>query len=150
MKRFLPEVPVPERAIIAEEKKKSFIQIYWSRLKGFLNAPKVHFVYEESFFVFFLVLFSYVLLCEFNYYGYESEEIKSTTIQNDENSTISLLNFTEESKEMSTMKKIIGPSIAEWILMFWVFSFIFDELFQVMNVYSCKSCVAREMTFFKN
>ena len=88
-----------------------------------------------SSYIFSLVLFSYVLLCEFNYYGYESEEIKSTTIQNDENSTISLLNFTEESKEMSTMKKIIGPSIAEWILMFWVFSFIFDELFQVMNIY---------------
>lgn len=132
MKEFVPEITVPEQAMIAEEKQKNFFQIYWSRLKGFLHAPKVHFVYEESFFIFFLMLFSYVLLCEFNYYGYETEESKFTTAP-DVNSTVHLFNSTvvDTEEDGGLVKKIIGPSIPEWVLMFWVFSFIFDEMYQV-------------------
>ena len=45
---------------------------YWKRYRSFMNAPKVHFVYESISFFLFILLFSYVLLCEFKTNGTSS------------------------------------------------------------------------------
>ena len=50
------------------KKKQSKWTTYVSRFKRFCNSPRVHFVYEKTFFVVFLMLFSYMILCEFTYY----------------------------------------------------------------------------------
>ena len=38
---------------------------FWQKFRAFVNAPKVHFVYESLSFFAFLLLFSYYLLCKF-------------------------------------------------------------------------------------
>lgn len=134
-KKFIPEIAVPDSAMRDEELKKNIFEIYWNRYTSFIAAPKVHFVYETIFYFLFLLLFSYVILCEFNYTGMvtQIQEINTTLYSN----SSSLFNNGSSRVEEITVRQIIGPSIAEWLLIFWVFSFIFDEAHQVKPVLFC-------------
>lgn len=128
-KKFIPEIAAPDSAMRDEELKKNIFEVYWNRYTSFIAAPKVHFVYETIFYFLFLVLFSYVILCEFNYTGMvaETQLINKTFLDN----STSFYHNISSKLEPIMVKKVIGPSIAEWLLMFWVFSFIFDEVHQV-------------------
>jgi hypothetical protein len=132
MKHFPPAKT--QKASDEEPQPKLCLQTYWSRLKAFWSSPKVHFVYEESFFVFFLILFSYVLLCEFTYHAYDREPpVEMTTAEEATfNSSAELFTSRADSSEaMGLAKRRIGPSISEYVLMFWVFTFVVDEMVQV-------------------
>lgn len=57
---------------------------YWNRYKRFLQSPRVHFVYDATFYCIFLMFFSYVILCEFTFYeatvaAKETDEIGSSS-----------------------------------------------------------------------
>lgn len=47
---------------------KNRFQVYLSRYKNFIDSPRIHFVYDTVFYTIFLLLFSYMMLCDFNYY----------------------------------------------------------------------------------
>lgn len=47
---------------------------YWTRFQSFMNAPKVHFVYESFLFTFFLFVFSYILLVKFKFKEKKNEK----------------------------------------------------------------------------
>ena len=55
--------------------KQSKWSTYWNRYKRFLQSPRVHFVYDATFYLIFLLFFSYIILCEFGFY----EVIEETT-----------------------------------------------------------------------
>ena len=55
--------------------KQSKWSTYWNRYKRFLQSPRVHFVYDATFYLIFLLFFSYIILCEFGFY----ELIEETT-----------------------------------------------------------------------
>ncbi len=47
---------------------------YWTRFQSFMNAPKVHFVYESFTFAIFLLMFSYILLVKFKFREKKNEK----------------------------------------------------------------------------
>ena len=119
---------------IVENKKpkmKSRFTVYWNRYNSFVQSPRVHFVYDAIFYTIFLLLFSYLLLCDFNYYSVIFEEAPRST--ND--SFISLItNRTNETLDnLVDFKKVINwPSVLECIIIFWIYSFLLEEINQVI------------------
>ena len=67
------------------KKKQSKWSTYWSRYKRFVDSPRVHFTYDSIFYLVFLTLFSYVILCEFSYYEeideFQNEYTSITSIE---------------------------------------------------------------------
>lgn len=57
------------------KKRESKWTTYWNRYMKFVHSPRVHFVYDAMFYCVFLFLFSYWILCEYEYE--ESVESKS-------------------------------------------------------------------------
>jgi hypothetical protein len=130
------------------ESPKSLFNIYWERYSIFVKTPKVHYIYEFIFYVIFLLLFSYTLLCKLNYYEiYNANTIKSYSNSSDytknktDNNQIeyeannyneySLANETTRSNE----KQIVMPSLFEYVLIIWILLFIIDEFYQVVLIF---------------
>jgi hypothetical protein len=112
-------------------KMKSRFTVYWNRYNSFVQSPRVHFVYDAIFYTIFLLLFSYLLLCDFNYYSVIFEEAPRSA--ND--SFISLItNRTNETLDnLVDFKKVINwPSVLECIIIFWIYSFLLEEINQVI------------------
>ncbi len=132
---------------------KNPIKKYLTRYKNFMNAPKVHFFYDSvtivnsdifiyeiycnlffastqvSYFV-FLVFFSYMLLCDFKY-----AEYVDVTIPPSNSSLNSTDNTTDLSENIGTrvkMLKVVQPSWLQYLLVFWVFTILCEELRQVI------------------
>ena len=97
---------------------KSCLRIYLERYTAFFRSPKVHFVYESLFYLIFLNLFTYTMLCKYNYYD-----------MTDYNSNSSNKTSTSEME-----KPLSNPSILEYLLIIWVGSFILDEIYQVLLI----------------
>ena len=118
------------------EIKKSKFQIYLARYKSFIKSPRVHFVYDTLFYTIFLLLFSYMLLCDLTYFDDFSED--SIETHNHSNNSISY-NDSFIRKQFATFdyssddKIIKKPSVLEFFLIFWIISFIFEEFAQVSN-----------------
>ena len=127
MKHFIPQITVPNSVINKDERKRTILEIYFNRYRSFMHSPKVHFVYEELFFVFFLALFTWVLLFDFKYY----ETITTTIETNFTNITENSTSFVTSQLETIEAKQVKAPSVLEWILIFWVLSYVFDEIHQV-------------------
>ena len=105
--------------------KSSKLATYWDLYKRFVHAPRVHFVYDAFFYILFLTLFSYTVLCElqFNTQVYVKE-----TSNNESNST----RFLPSKFVARTVVK--SPSICEYLLIYWIFSFIMEEFRQVFII----------------
>ncbi len=118
MKRFNPLIAATDAEIKKQE------STYWNRYLRFVASPKVVFFYESVFYLAFLALFSYVLLCKFNYNSDDADSIEP-------NMTTSLL-FRNSSDNELADDKLAGsmPSFSEFFLIFWVISFIVDEIYQ--------------------
>lgn len=138
------------------KKKQSKWTTYTSRFKRFCNSPRVHFVYEKTFFVVFLMLFSYMILCEFTYYD-QVELIQNDTQQitarsfvnattenftnvpfiNNPSSIInqSMINDNLEPDNITfvkIIKKVVKrPSWVEYLLIYWMFALLAEEGRQV-------------------
>ncbi len=107
---------------IESEVHKSKIEIYLKRYDSFIKSPRVHFVYDTAFYTAFLLLFSYVMLCDLSYYDTKNEE---TFLRN--SSFIRIQNETYFEKNI-----VKNPSSLEYLLIFWIFSFICEEFSQVL------------------
>ena len=129
------------------KKKQTRWATYTSRFKRFSNSPRVHFVYEKTFFVVFLLLFSYMILCEFTYYETVetyifdrqirnftfNESIKAEPNITDSNET---LNYYDEYYFNGTALKMIKdvvkkPSWVEYLLIYWMIALMAEEARQV-------------------
>jgi hypothetical protein len=106
---------------IESEVHKSKIEIYLKRYDSFIKSPRVHFVYDTAFYTAFLLLFSYVMLCDLSYYDTENEEmlLGNSTFLRIQNET-----YLEKNN-------VKNPSSLEYLLIFWIFSFICEEFSQV-------------------
>ena len=117
------------------------LKIYWKRYECFTNSPKTHFVYDTLFYTIFLLIFSYMILCDFKYYG---EEI-SFSNETSPNVTVGT-NSTEEaifthSNSLSAIKinKVVqGPAPIEYLMVFWIISFLLEEINQVFIWLVCE------------
>ena len=107
------------------KKTPSLPHIYWSRYRYFLRSPKVHYIYEVLFYVVFLILFSYTLLCEFNFY--EEGFVINANYSREINFTL------VDNEEPQKIRRILLPSLAEIFLIFWIFTFIIGEIFEVFK-----------------
>jgi hypothetical protein len=56
-----------------KKKRKTKWSTYWSRYECFARSPRVHFFYDAFFYLIFLMMFNYMILCEFNYYDDHNE-----------------------------------------------------------------------------
>ncbi len=121
MRQFNPLIVAPVSAINQQESMRSLPQKYWNRYSSFAASPKVAFVYEAVFYVAFLFLFSYVLLCRFNYSENDEDTTEAT------NTTVNL--YTNASSLVVESRPTL-PSWPELVLIFWVLSFIVDEIHQ--------------------
>ena len=104
---------------------RSLFYIYWSRYRIFVKTPKVHYIYEIIFYLVFLVLFSYTILCKFNYYtanGEQHLDDMHNLSNSSDNSTL-----TNADNNM----RIADPSAFEYTLIVWILLFIIDEIYQV-------------------
>jgi len=110
--------------------KKNKFQIYWQRYFSFTQSPKVHFFYDTFFYTVFLFLFSYMLLCDYGYYETIYEEVAVANLTEIEYAS---LNSDEPNAKMLARKIVKNPSVIEILLVFWIFSFLFEELIQVCS-----------------
>ena len=135
------------------KKKQTKWATYISRFKRFSNSPRVHFVYEKTFFVIFLLLFSYMILCEFTYYDkeelflqnetslysrMENSSFNSVLISiesnnfNDSNSSSVDYIFNENSTSSRIIKEVVKkPSWVEYLLIYWMIALMAEEARQV-------------------
>ena len=112
------------------KKKQTKWSTYWSRYKRFVDSPRVHFTYDAIFYIIFLALFSYMILCEFDYYI--SEDNKSNDTIESNNSS----NFNYSNQTTKITEKIVKtPSYIEYLLIFWVIAFIIEEIRQVCSYF---------------
>ncbi len=92
------------------------------RYGNFFRAPKVRFIYEHLFFVLFLMLFSYTLLCKLSYHEDVADKSNST------HTNLSGLDTESVQNSIGT------PVWQEYLLCFWILGMIFEEFLQVLNL----------------
>ena len=127
------EISLPKRV-------KSKIKTYLKRYEYFIKSPKTRFLYNTLFYMTFLSIYSYMLLCEFSYFEEENflpnskeanssnEEIgNSTLINNNDNSSISFRSVDDSNRSATS------PKLIEYIITIWVLSFFVDEIKQVID-----------------
>ena len=119
------------------EYRKSRLKVYWKRYDSFMKSPKVHFFYDAIFYGIFLIIFSYMLLCDFNYAKIIYEEYSYS----EENSTLPYQTKIYNTNTSSLLRnrrikqKIVqDPSFIEYLVIFWVFAFFFEEVNQVIQM----------------
>ena len=145
-----------------EKKPKSYtrstkIATFCKRYKSFIRSPRVHFVNDAIFYVIFLMIFNYMILCEFNYFEHFEDSLSidlnssinlSATLEPDFvnkpllvaniskiieeeylNLTTESLNFSDNSEKLNY--RIKGPSKIEFMLIFWMITFVAEEARQV-------------------
>ncbi len=121
------------------KKPKSKIKTYLKRYEYFIKSPKTRFLYDTLFYMTFLSIYSYMLLCEFSYFEEENflpnskeanssnDEISnSTLINNIDNSSISFRSVDDSNRSATS------PKIIEYIITIWVLSFFVEEMKQVI------------------
>jgi hypothetical protein len=77
----------------------------------------------------FLIIFSYTMLCKFNYY-IEIEEIDNEYENLTNQTFLDNQTIVVVDKKISE-KKIANPSFFEYIIIFWVSTLFLDEVYQV-------------------
>ncbi len=112
--------------MMPNENKLSRWSTYWDFYRRFVSSPRVHFVYDALFYVIFLMLFSYMVLCELSYY--ETKLVVDTVFNKS-----SAYNNTEKRMVEKTVLK--APSFIEYLLIFWIFSFMMEEARQVRKLF---------------
>ena len=102
---------------------KNFFKIYIQRYKNFVKTPKMQFIYETFFYLLFLMLYSYIMLCKFNYYD-DNMESRITNATNRSDSGV--------GRNIGGPERILaGPSCSEYILILWIMFYTIDEFHQV-------------------
>lgn len=97
---------------------------YWNLYKQFIHSPRVHFVYDAICYLIFLLLFSYMVLCELNYY--EEQPVEENSFLNGSvNGTAAVPTALDKAE-----RSVKEPSIAEFVLILWIFSFMMEEVRQ--------------------
>jgi hypothetical protein len=115
------------------------IKTYLKRYEYFIKSPKTRFLYDTLFYMTFLSIYSYMLLCEFSYFEEEiflqnsieanssNEEIDNLTlINNNDNNTIGFRSFDDSNRSATS------PKLIEYIITIWVLSFFVEEMKQVI------------------
>lgn len=134
------------------KKKKKYVRrskwsTYVNRYLDFVQSPRVHFVNDTIFYMIFLMLFNYMILCEFNYYetvdaylpinsteteSFENQTVIENNSTTDANQTIEYVTIGPQLFEKVQIVQLKQPSIIEYILMYWIFCFIAEEVRQVI------------------
>lgn len=119
MKKFEKQndTEIEQTAKTDEEKQKY-------NLRNFLQIPRVRFFYDSLSYFIFLLLFSYVILCDFNFKKQiqKPNSFTSTDIINER--------FDKNNEENV---KISLPSTLEFVIVGWVFALFCEEVRQLMN-----------------
>jgi hypothetical protein len=128
---------------------KQFADIVQKKISDFHICMLIQIFFSyllKVFFILFLLLFSYVLLCEFNFYEIPSiSKLNSSSnesyayINETINQTSILVN--SSSNEIVVGQILNKPSILQYLLIFWVFSFFVEELRQVKDKSKQKSVI---------
>ena len=110
----------------AKKNKQTRWSTYWNRFKRFLHSPFVHFIYDTIFNLVFLILFSYMILCEFTYYEKLNEYVEL-------NSKLNATSFIPNNRTYNyiSINKVKTPSWIEYLLVYWMFAFMMEECRQV-------------------
>jgi hypothetical protein len=90
-------------------------------------------LFLKVFFILFLLIFSYVLLCEFYFYEIVRVQTAADSMNVRSINETTNLTLTElgSSSTKTLSKKLNQPSVLQYLLIFWVFSFFVEELRQV-------------------
>lgn len=114
IRNYFKEIENEDKTIDSEEKKFIINRIninsstepndYFSRLYNFFQAPIVKFLYDKILYFIFLIMYCYVILCDFH-------------------------PMEESNESPTTLSLNIG--VLEVILIIWVFSIIIDRLHNV-------------------
>lgn len=133
---------------------------FWDKYWNFILSPRSHFVYEtviwtliylhtikmklftknsyflkfnlflKCFFVIFLVVFSYLMMSKYRFF-------KPDTVQQLlKNNSILKMNGTFEKAMFK--KYLASPHWLEYVIIYWVFSFVCQEVFQVFSSFNSK------------
>lgn len=115
----------------------SILPKYSKRYGYFLSSPRICFIFETIFFFIFLILFSYMLLCQFKFHppiSSPSNNTNTTVNFNSSNNTNTTVNFNSSmtpNKNQSYQEKNL-PMFLEKFLMFWMICYFIDEIYQVL------------------
>jgi len=102
---------------------------YWDKFWNFILAPRSHFVYESVFFLFFLLTFSYLMLCEFHFFKPNTNE--QIRLDFDNQTIFSVAPIVQ--MPTNHKKSIADPHWLEYIVIAWVFAFCCQEVFQLLE-----------------
>jgi hypothetical protein len=159
--KFELKRPIKSKRIKTKIKQSKW-STYWSRYRRFVHSPRVHFVYDALFYVIFLIMFSYMILCEFDYYEETEKESNDFVLSQNENFVNKTINqnynlnqsvhvfnsssklrnispnenssalFNENSHYASSSRRLLKkPSWIEYILIYWMLTFMIEEGRQV-------------------
>lgn len=111
----------------------SKFRLYTIRYRSFINSPRVCFIYDTFFYLVFLLLFSYMILCNFVYYVDDDNE-DEVNFKNGSKSMFANSTHADllSSEKEESQKQISAPSWMEWVLISWVLTFIIEEIRQVI------------------
>ncbi|CAF1157757.1 unnamed protein product [Rotaria sp. Silwood1] len=149
-KSYLYEKSMSKTVYIGDRCKTKITQ-YFSNIGKFVRAPYIKYLYNLYFHVIFLLLFSYLILCDFfplyDFQEYEcgpsqdSKADKDSVTANDNNPSI--INHTSSNNQYNASKsKPYGfqrrnkPSNIEILLAIWVFTLLCEEIRQLWSIKS--------------
>ncbi|CAF2711036.1 unnamed protein product [Rotaria sp. Silwood2] len=132
-----------------EDRKRSRISQYFFNIITFVRAPYVKYLYNLYAHLIFLLLFSYVILCDFfPLYNFgtdtcapssNSVNYKDSTADKDDNGPLTSHTLTESSSNATKsvpygFQKRNQPSITEIILVVWVITLVCEEVRQLISI----------------
>ncbi|CAF4817676.1 unnamed protein product [Rotaria sp. Silwood1] len=113
---------------------------YFNNIFNFLSSPYVKYLYHSYFYMTFLLLFSYVILCGvFPLYAFQMDVCRSTIDSekqdkdNDKSSSIKDNESTTNRTILYGFQKHNQPAILEYILLIWVTTLLCEEIRQLWS-----------------
>ncbi|CAF1256388.1 unnamed protein product [Adineta steineri] len=131
----IDDIPVTFVDVGSYEKTRTHILRYFGNILRFIRAPIVKYLYSLYFHVAFLLLFSYVILCDF-YPLYEfKSDICAPANQLERLKNMNVNESTTNQQSVSSeLQKRNRPSVTEIILAGWIFTLLCEEIRQFFSL----------------
>ncbi|CAF0790385.1 unnamed protein product [Adineta steineri] len=136
-------IPVEFVKIGCWEKTKAGVVKYFTNVATFMSAPFVKYIYNLYFHVFFLLLFSYVILCDFfPLYDFPVDKCAASSDPPNYNDNVNNNNKNHQSDQDHSntnkpgpygLQRHTRPATTELILAAWVFTLLCEEIRQLFS-----------------
>lgn len=131
-----------------KETRRNWCLTYWKQYYKSITSPYFRYFLHFAFYLVFLIMFSYMMLCDYSFLTTIKTTISKTRVEY--NATSNTSNLIEEWSEIEEIVVRRNLSWVQYLIIIWIFSFAFEEIRQMLTDPFTKKFTTRIINYFKD